>query len=335
MACARGFAVPCVPAASGARRGRLTGEPSLTQQLPAGAAAASAARVCGVRATPQRLRSLARPSWRAAARAAASASAHGAAAAPTQPRLVPQPAQPAQSRRAALAAACAAAALMLSRGAARALAEGDAAAPAAPALAVATFAGGDYIFLENVFDNLRYAGVKDVIIGYVGPERVRAVKVLYNAQKISYEKLLREYWKSVRPTQADGQFDARGAANASVVWAATPEQRLAAESSRDTLQRSGVFGAGLALVTPVLDGPAEGAFEPAPESERGFGRRDAKRLEELRKKTGRTAYYDSLWGLSTFCSGRVCGYVRFAKGCTDECLDVFPEYRDQPGAFQS
>jgi peptide methionine sulfoxide reductase MsrA len=302
MAFARGCAVFAAP-------GRLTGESSFNQ----------------------RLRSLTRSRSHAAARPAAGASSHGAAAAPTLSQ------QPEQSRRAALAAACAAAAaaVTLSRGVAPALADGDAAAPAAPTLAVATFAGGEFIFLENVFDNLRYAGVKDVVIGHVGPERVRAVKVVYNPQKISYAKLLREYWKNVRPTQADGQFDARGAANAAVIWAATPEQRAAAESSRDALQRSGVFGAELPLVTPVLDGPAEGAFEAAPESERGFGRRDAKRLEELRKKTGRASYYDSLWGLSTFCSGRVCGYVRFAKGCTDECLDVFPEYRDQPGAFQS
>jgi peptide-methionine (S)-S-oxide reductase len=277
----------------------------------------------GTHATPPapQLAAAPRRGCRTRAVARAHTSPHAAAAAPG-----PQPALP---RRAALAAAAAAAARALLR-APPALADG-----APPALAEATFAGGDFLFLEAVYDNLRYAGVKSVVIGYVGPERVRAVRVLYNAEKIPYEKLLREFWKSVRPTQADGQFEGRGPGFASAIWAATPAQRAAAEASRDALQRSGVFGAGLPLVTPVLDGPAEGAFEAAPESERGAGKRDPKRLEELRKRTGRAAYYDSLWGLTTFCSGRVCGYVRFAKGCTDECLDVFPEYRDQPGAFQS
>lgn len=227
-------------------------------------------------------------------------------------------------RRSAIAAA-AGAALLFAR---RALAEGG-----APPRETATFAGGEHIFLENVFDNLRYAGVTDVVIGYVGEERVRAVRVTYSPAKLPYAKLLREYWKNVCPTQADGQFDKSGAAYGAAIWASTPEQRAAAESSRAALERSGVFGG--PIVVPVLDGPPEASFDPAPESERGAGKRDPRRLEDLRKRTGRAAYYDSLWGLSTFCSGRVCGYVQFAKGCTGECLDVFPEYRNQENAFQS
>jgi peptide-methionine (S)-S-oxide reductase len=257
-----------------------------------------------------------------------SPTAHAPRAAAASPAPAPLP-----PRRAALAAAAAAAALALLRPP-RADADAAPAAPA-PGLAVATFSGGDFLFLEASYDNLRYAGVRDVTAGYIGADRQRAVRVAYDPSKISYEKLLAEYWKSVRPTQADGQFEGRGPAFAAAIWVATPAQRAAAELSRDRLARSGVFGAGVPIVTPVREGPPEGSFEAAPEAERGAGRRDPKRLEAQRKKTGRAAYLDGLWGLSTFCSGRVCGYVEFAKGCTEECLDVFPEYRDQPNAFQS
>ncbi len=201
------------------------------------------------------------------------------------------------------------------------------------AFSEAAFSAGDPVFLEHVYDDLRYKGVKDVVPGAFGP--VRGVRVLYNADKISYEDLLRAYWREAKPTQADGQYESRGPANASVIWAATPEQRAAAEQTRDALQRSGVYGNGGApLATQVRD-LADVAFEAWPEEQRGFGRKDAKKLEQLRGKTGRTAFYDATWGLTTFCEGRVCGYVRFAKACTGECLTVFPEYREQEGTYKS
>lgn len=110
-----------------------------------------------------------------------------------------------------------------------------------PALAAAPqetalFGGGDPIFLEYVFDNLRYAGVSDVVVGVA--DGVRCVLVTYNPQRINYERLLGEFWRNVRPTQADGQFDAKGAANRSVIWASSAEQRAAAERTRGQLQRS-------------------------------------------------------------------------------------------------
>ena len=56
-----------------------------------------------------------------------------------------------------------------------------------PALAAAPqetalFGGGDPIFLEYVFDNLRYAGVSDVVVGVA--DGVRCVLVTFNPQRI-------------------------------------------------------------------------------------------------------------------------------------------------------
>jgi len=58
-----------------------------------------------------------------------------------------------------------------------------------PALAAAPqetalFGGGDPIFLEYVFDNLRYAGVSDVVVGVA--DGVRCVLVTFNPQRIKY-----------------------------------------------------------------------------------------------------------------------------------------------------
>lgn len=198
----------------------------------------------------------------------------------------------------------------------------------------ATFAGGEPLFLEDVFQQLSYAGVKSATPGTLGG--LRCVRVVYDAGKIGFPRLLGEFWRSVKPTQAAAQFDKKGAEYSAAVFVASDAERALVEAQRAQLERSGVYGAGLALSgVLVLDAAAAGDFEAAPESERGLGKRDPKRLEELKKRSGRTAYLDAVWGLTTFCRDRVCGYVQFARACDGECLDVFPQYRNQPGTFAS
>jgi len=207
-------------------------------------------------------------------------------------------------------------------------------AAAEPALQEATFAGGEPLFLEDAFNQLSYAGVKRVTPGTLGG--LRCVRVVYDAAKIGFPRLLGEFWRSVKPTQAGGQFDRRGEEFSAAVFVDNDEERALVESQRGQLERSGVYGAGQALTgVRVIDVSSAGAFEAAPEEERGLGRRDPKKLAELKRRSGRTAYLDSVWGLTTFCRDRVCGYVQFAKACDGECLDVFPQYRNQPGTFAS
>ena len=76
-------------------------------------------------------------------------------------------------------------------------------------------AAGKYAFLEKEFNDLRYAGVKEVVPGLAsgvpGDESsVDAVKVTYDEEKISHEKLMQTYWKHVDPTRGDGQFKENG-----------------------------------------------------------------------------------------------------------------------------
>ena len=44
-------------------------------------------------------------------------------------------------------------------------------------LATATFASGRFAFMEYEYIQLKYAGVIDVIPGYLGPDRIEAVQV--------------------------------------------------------------------------------------------------------------------------------------------------------------
>ena len=199
-----------------------------------------------------------------------------------------------------------------------------------------TVAAGNAAFLEKEFIDLKYAGVKTVVPGLAGTEPgnvpVEAVRVTYDAEKISHETLMRTYWQHADPVNANGSFKESGARFKGAVWVADPAERAEVETNRARLERSGIFGSDgtskkspRAFVNvPVLDAPPA-SFEPFPEETRRSLTVNPKGLEKEAK--ARNAYFKDLWGFVQFCADKVCGYVRFAPRCTGECLDVFPQYR--------
>ena len=87
----------------------------------------------------------------------------------------------------------------------------------------AIFAGGCFWCVESDFDKV--PGVLETISGYTGGHKdnptyknvtaggtghYEAVKIVYDPEKVSYEKLLHIYWRSVDPTNDGGQFCDRG-----------------------------------------------------------------------------------------------------------------------------
>lgn len=192
-------------------------------------------------------------------------------------------------------------------------------------------AAGRYAFLEKEFNDLRYAGVKDVVPGLAsgvpGDETsVDAVKVTYDAEKISHEKLMQTYWKHVDPTRGDGQFKENGAKYRAAIWVDGPAERKEVETNLSRLQNSEIFGKGKALVTPVLDAPPK-SFDPYPEDQWKALTNNPKAYEK--DKAERQKAFDKLWGFVQYCANRLCGYVRFAPNCTGDCLETFPELRER------
>lgn len=199
-----------------------------------------------------------------------------------------------------------------------------------------TVAAGNAAFLEKEFTDLKYAGVKTVVPGLAGTEPgsdpVEAVRVTYDADKISHETLMRTYWQHADPVNANGSFKESGARFKGAVWVADAAERAEVETNRQRLENSGIFGfeasdrkTPKALINvPVLDAPPA-SFEPFPEETQRRLTLNPKGLEKEIK--ARDAYFKDLWGFVQFCADKVCGYVRFAPRCTGECLDVFPQYR--------
>lgn len=118
----------------------------------------------------------------------------------------------------------------------------------------AVFAGGCFWCMQPPFDQLD--GVVGTEVGYAGGHmahptyervcagqsgHVEAIRVSYEADKVSYSDLLDVFWKNIDPTQADGQFADRGEHYHSVIFYDGEDEENIARASKTQLQQSGKF----------------------------------------------------------------------------------------------
>jgi peptide-methionine (S)-S-oxide reductase len=94
---------------------------------------------------------------------------------------------------------------------------------------------------------------REVCSGMTGHAEV--VLVAFDPKKVAYPELLRVFWESHDPTQGMRQGNDAGTQYRSTIYASTPEQRRAAESSREVYQAQ-LAKAGLGrITTEVADEP--------------------------------------------------------------------------------
>lgn len=93
----------------------------------------------------------------------------------------------------------------------------------------------------------------EVCSGLTGHTEV--VMVVFDPQVTSYEALLKVFWEAHNPTQGMRQGNDVGTQYRSAIYTFTPEQRRAAEASRDRFQeRLSASGYG-AITTEIRDAP--------------------------------------------------------------------------------
>ncbi|MEW6442601.1 MAG: peptide-methionine (R)-S-oxide reductase MsrB [bacterium] len=168
----------------------------------------------------------------------------------------------------------------------------------------AVFAGGCFWCMEPPFEKLE--GVVEVIPGYTGGSKkdptyeevssgrtghAEAVQVVYDASKITYEKLLDVFWKQIDPTDPRGQFVDRGNQYRTGVFYLDEEQKRLAEASRAALEKSGRFAK--PIVTQIL---AAGEFYPAEDYHRQYHKKNPMRYNQYRLGSGREQYLEQVWG---------------------------------------
>lgn len=173
-----------------------------------------------------------------------------------------------------------------------------------PALAKATFAAGCFWCTEEFFDKI--PGVVSTTSGYMGGKKQKptyeevsagstghteVVQVVFDPKRVSYEKLLDQFWINHDPTTPNRQFcDVGSQYRASIFWH-DEEQKKLAESSKERYQKIKTFKE--AITTPIV---AAGEFWPAEEYHQDYHRKNPVRYRVYTAGCGRYARLDELWG---------------------------------------
>jgi peptide-methionine (S)-S-oxide reductase len=126
----------------------------------------------------------------------------------------------------------------------------------------AILAGGCFWGMEGLISDLD--GVVDTEVGYAADgndkkaEPAEAIRIEYNPERISYEDLLRFYFKMHDPTTKDRQGNDRGAEYRSAIFVLSDEQRQVAVKVRTDVDGSGFWKK--SVVTEINDA---GTFKEA------------------------------------------------------------------------
>ena len=165
----------------------------------------------------------------------------------------------------------------------------------------AVFAGGCFWCLEHDLEDLN--GVSSVESGYTGGKssepnyrnhqgHQEAVVVYFDPLKISYEKLLRSYWRNVDPLDGGGQFCDRGDSYRPVIFTRGESQQSFAIQSRDQAAQE--------LDTPIKSLKVEindaNKFWLAEAYHQNFAKRNSVKYKFYRYSCGRDSRLEELWG---------------------------------------
>lgn len=119
---------------------------------------------------------------------------------------------------------------------------------------VATFGAGCFWGVEARFRDID--GVLETTVGYLGGDydnpsyedvctgrtgHAEVVRIVYDSGKVSFDDLLEVFWEMHDPTSLNRQGPDTGTQYRSAIFYHTPEQKAAAEASRERLDASGRF----------------------------------------------------------------------------------------------
>jgi peptide-methionine (S)-S-oxide reductase len=171
-------------------------------------------------------------------------------------------------------------------------------------LAKATFAAGCFWCTEEAMDKV--PGVVSTTSGYMGGStknptyqqvssgttgHTEVVQVVYDPKKVSYERLLEQFWLNHDPTVKDRQFcDVGSQYRPSIFWH-DDEQRRLAETSKAKWDKQKPFKE--PIVTPIVKA-AE--FWPAEDYHQDYYKKNPVRYKFYVNGCGRYARLDELWG---------------------------------------
>ena len=173
-------------------------------------------------------------------------------------------------------------------------------------LSLATFAGGCFWCMEPPFDKIE--GVVATIAGYTGGHKpnpsygeisagntghTEALQIFYDPAIVSYEDLLRIFWRNIDPTTANRQFCDIGNQYRPGIFYHDENQRMEAERSVSQAKKELKIDASFVTeITPV------GNFFRAEEYHQDYYEKNPLRYRIYRFNCGRDRRLRELWGES-------------------------------------
>ena len=176
--------------------------------------------------------------------------------------------------------------------------------PKPSSLAVATFAGGCFWCMEEVYEKV--PGVVSAVSGFMGGHtknptyqqvtsgntgHAEVVQIEYDPSKVSYAKLVEAFWRNIDPTQRDGQFCDIGSHYRSAIFYHNDEQKKVAEASKAALDKNKPFKE--PIVTQIVKASE---FTRAEEYHQDFHKKNPVRYKVYKTGCGREARLQALWG---------------------------------------
>ncbi len=167
----------------------------------------------------------------------------------------------------------------------------------------AILAGGCFWCIEADLEKLD--GVKEVVSGYSGGHtenptyktvstgttgHIEVVKVIFDPNVITYEKILHFFWRHVDPTRDDGQFCDNGEQYRPAILY-KPEQKAAADASLMTTREQKPFEAPLKVELLPFK-----TFYEAEDYHQDYYKKNPLRYRYYRFSCGRDQRIEELWG---------------------------------------
>ena len=168
----------------------------------------------------------------------------------------------------------------------------------------AVFAGGCFWCMEPPFEGVK--GVFSVTAGYTGGSREDAryervsqgqtghyevVEVVYDPKLVSYEDLLKIFWRQIDPLDEKGQFCDQGKQYKAAVFAVSADHFEKAKKSRDELAQLPPFK-GQRIVTEILELKE---FFPAEDYHQDYHHKNPVKYQYYRVSCGRDRRLKELW----------------------------------------
>ena len=165
-------------------------------------------------------------------------------------------------------------------------------------------AGGCFWCVESDFEAVQ--GVSDVVSGYIGGDtenptykkvssgttgHFEAVEIHFDDAVVSLKALSDYYWKTIDPTDAEGQFCDKGSPYKTAMFYQNAEQKAVFDASLAKVNNTKPFKND--VVTEIL--PAT-TFYPAEEYHQSYYTKNPLRYAYYRASCGRDNKLERLWG---------------------------------------